>query len=215
MTSSINAKQSMESRLLALETSLGLLQPTNSNSNSNSINKNNTKDLTSRLDALEHKFQSFSTPLTIWRESDALLQELHPQAGLTYQEPSTRNDPILYRRQQVLASADDLKRDFAQLNTIMNLLLIAQSTKKLSEEHVINAPIITSTTGSSALVDPNSTARLETLRLDIAITCQQTMAMTNRVDSLIQTYHAIVTALSERMLLLNQTFAQTIATKEH
>jgi hypothetical protein len=35
--------------------------------------------------------------------------------------------------------------------------------------------------------------------------------MANRVDSLIQTYHTIVMALSERMLLLNQ----TLATKEH
>jgi hypothetical protein len=211
MTSSINTKQSMESRLLALETSLGLLQPTNSNSSSinNPTNKNNTRELSSRLDALEHKFQSFSTPLTIWSESDALLQELHPLAGLSYQEPSsnTRNDPIMYRRQQVLASADDMKRDFSQLNTIMNLLLIAQSTKKLSEEQVFNAPIIT----SAACADPNSTARLETLLLDIAITRQQTMAMANRVDSLIQTYHTIVMALSERMLLLNQ----TLATKEH
>jgi hypothetical protein len=188
----------MESRLLALENSLGLL-------NSTSNASNNPKDLTSRLEALEQKFQSFSTPFTIWAESDALLQELHPQAGLTYQEPSTRNDPILYRRQQVLASADDLKRDFGELNTIMNLLLISQPTTKVSEEHLINAPIITAT--AATLADPDVTARLELLRMDVAVTYQRTMAMTNRVDSLIQTYHAIVTAFSERVLLLNQAIA--------
>ena len=143
-TSAIVHKQhSLECRMLALESVLGLLQSTSTNQPSS---RASTKDLTTRLDSLELKFKSFSIPQTIWNESDALLRELHPQTGFTYQELSTRNDPIIFRRQQVLASADDLKRDFAQLNTIMNLLLISQTkSNRLSEEQVTQAPIVATT----------------------------------------------------------------------
>ena len=198
--SASRSEKSMESRLLALESSLGLLQ-FHQSSNEPSPSPSTT-DLSSRLAALENKFKSFSTPDTIWSESDALLQDLHPQAGLTYQALSTRNDPVIYRRQQVLASAEDLKRDFAQLNKIMNTLLISQSANQLSEEHVTNAPILLSNTSSQ-----DDRVRVEKLILEIGRVNQDTLAMSKRVDSLIQTYHVIVAAFSERMLLLQHIVA--------
>lgn len=197
-------QKSLEARFLALESSLGLLQPVNTEASSSASSfRIKHLDLTSRLDALECKINSFATPQSIWNESDELLRELHPQAALTYQEPSTRNDPIYYRKQQVLASVDDLKRDFAVLNRIMNLLLISQPASKLTEEQVTQAPILVSTTTNN----PDDQVRLEKLLVDIHHTRRQAMDMTRRVDSLIQTYHVVVASLSERMLLLHQKIA--------
>jgi Dynactin subunit p22 len=200
-TSAIVHKQhSLESRIFALESCLGLLQSKSSNNPSSVAS---TKDLTTRLDTLELKLKSFSIPQTIWSESDKLIQELQPHTGFTYQELSTRNDPIIYRRQQVLACADDLKRDFAQLNTIMNLLLISQTkSNRLSEEQITHAPIVVTTQCKT-----EDQVRLDKLQLKILHTHQQTLAIAKRVDSLVQTYHVIVTSLSEQTINLYQTIS--------
>jgi hypothetical protein len=54
----------------------------------------------------------------LWIECIKLLQELDPDIGLTHQQ-----QPLLYKRQQILASSTDMKNDFHQLNLILNLLL--------------------------------------------------------------------------------------------
>lgn len=200
-TSAIVHKQnSLESRIFALESCLGLLQSKSSN---NPTLVASTKDLTTRLDSLELKLKSFSIPQTIWSESDKLIQELQPHTGFTYQELSTRNDPIIYRRQQVLACADDLKRDFAQLNTIMNLLLISQTkSNRLTEEQITQAPIVV-----TSQCKTEDQVRLDKLQLKILHTHQQALAIAKRVDSLVQTYHVIVTSLSEQTIHLYQTIS--------
>jgi hypothetical protein len=61
----------------------------------------------------------------LWIECIKLLNELDPDIGLTHQQ-----QPLLYKRQQVLASSYDLIKDFSELNIILNLLLKGTTTRK-------------------------------------------------------------------------------------
>mmetsp|Transcript_6419 Transcript_6419/g.13661 ORF Transcript_6419/g.13661 Transcript_6419/m.13661 type:complete len:324 (+) Transcript_6419:167-1138(+) len=115
----------------------------------NSSSKNNNKNIDSvddrlakiRVD-LEGKISSSSieaTPSNInvnsnaninisqneqsWKEIQKLLGELDPGIALTHQQ-----QPLLYKRQQVLASSDELFKDFAELDLILKLLLTGTKT---------------------------------------------------------------------------------------
>jgi hypothetical protein len=84
-------------------------------------------DVETRLGALHTKIKA-STPSALhstWDESDCLLRDLDPGPTLTYQQTS-KNYPILYRRKEVLVSADSIKAVMGQLATLLNLLLISQ-----------------------------------------------------------------------------------------
>lgn len=58
-----------------------------------------------------------------WKEMEKLLRELDPGIALTHQQ-----QPLLYKRQQVLASSDELSRDFSELDLILKLLLTGTKT---------------------------------------------------------------------------------------
>ncbi|VEU39229.1 unnamed protein product [Pseudo-nitzschia multistriata] len=53
-----------------------------------------------------------------WKQIQKMLRELDPGIALTHQQ-----QPLLYKRQQVLASSDELFKDFAELDLILKLLL--------------------------------------------------------------------------------------------
>jgi len=53
-----------------------------------------------------------------WKVIQKLLKELDPGIALTHQQ-----QPLLYKRQQVLACSDELSNDFKQLDAILKLLL--------------------------------------------------------------------------------------------
>ncbi|OEU08025.1 hypothetical protein FRACYDRAFT_250245 [Fragilariopsis cylindrus CCMP1102] len=76
----------------------------NSNSNSTSLLSSTNTDTTNNKE--------------LWSECIKLLKELDPDIGLTHQQ-----QPLLYKRQQILASSSDMKNDFHQLDMILNLLL--------------------------------------------------------------------------------------------
>jgi len=52
-----------------------------------------------------------------WTQINKLLKELDPGIGLTHQQ-----QPLLYKRQQVLASSDELQVNFKELNKMLALL---------------------------------------------------------------------------------------------
>ena len=184
---------SIEARLQALEATLGINQ---------AKEEELAPDLETRLNALEQKIKT-STPMSLhatWDESDRLLKDLHPGSNLTYQQPS-KNYPILFRRKEVLASADSMKADMNQLSTILNLLLISQkqTDSPLREEQVIQAPILTSVS-----ISEEEEGRLDKVMLQIGGIQRQIQDVSSRIDSLVDSYHAVMTAVSEQMMAADE-----------
>lgn len=185
---------SLEARLQNLEASLGISRAKEEESAA--------KDIEARLTALELKLKA-KTPSSLhatWDESDRLLKDLHPGPNLTYQQPA-KNYPILFRRKEVLASADTIKSDMDQLSTILNLLLISQkqTDSPIREEQVTQAPILTSVT-----ISEEEERRLEAVRLQVGDINRQLLDMANRIDSLVEAYHTVMTSVSEKMVEVDE-----------
>lgn len=136
-----NGTAELERRLSVLEARVGISH----RSSSRTASKNNKASFDSvddrlakiRVD-LEGKISSSSAegaPSTIssganiaqneksWKEIQKLLRELDPGIALTHQQ-----QPLLYKRQQVLASSDELFKDFSELDLILKLLLTGTKT---------------------------------------------------------------------------------------
>eukprot|EP00521_Asterionellopsis_glacialis_P018175 CAMPEP_0195299226 /NCGR_PEP_ID=MMETSP0707-20130614/25130_1 /TAXON_ID=33640 /ORGANISM="Asterionellopsis glacialis, Strain CCMP134" /LENGTH=265 /DNA_ID=CAMNT_0040361567 /DNA_START=55 /DNA_END=852 /DNA_ORIENTATION=- len=151
---------SIEVRLAALEALVGKrnnLPNKNHNENSSMTSppQMTVEDVSSRLDSLHMKIKD-SVPASLLQsleESNQLLTDFHPGPSLTYQK-----QPVGYRRQEVLASSDNLQDGMSQLNQLLDLLLIgskvgrrSQTTPplqtnnptKLTEHDVVQAPILT------------------------------------------------------------------------
>eukprot|EP00523_Entomoneis_sp_CCMP467_P005560 CAMPEP_0168750642 /NCGR_PEP_ID=MMETSP0724-20121128/17386_1 /TAXON_ID=265536 /ORGANISM="Amphiprora sp., Strain CCMP467" /LENGTH=242 /DNA_ID=CAMNT_0008798687 /DNA_START=39 /DNA_END=764 /DNA_ORIENTATION=- len=115
------------------------------------------KDLASRLSSLEQTvagaFSKSSHQRSVmdqleshWKDITKYLNDLDPGTALTHQQQIAA--PLLYRRQEVLASADELKQAMHQVAEILHLLLIGQQQPgktKITEMHVTKAPIFVST----------------------------------------------------------------------
>lgn len=195
----IAADGSLEARVKALEISLGIDQAKTDEAKSE---KSSVTDLDARLTALEQSIKA-STPSSLhatWDESDRLLQDLHPGSSLTYQQPS-KNYPMLFRRKHVLASADTLKADMDQLSAILNLLLISQKQvdSPLREEQVTQAPILTPVS-----ISEEEQRRLDAVTLQVGHMERQIQDTANRIDSLVNGYHKVMTIVSEQMAAANE-----------
>lgn len=178
---------SIEARLQALESLIGDTSPEGDG------------DVESRLEALQSKIKSV-TPASLhstWEDSDRLFQDLSPGSALSYQQ-SSKNYPILYRRKQILASADSLKTNFEQLASLVNLLTISQQGKRdspMREEQVTQAPILVSHS-----VSREEERRLEALLLKVGEMNRSVQDMTDRVDALVQGYHSVIMGMSEKIV---------------
>lgn len=188
---------SVEVRLLALETRIGLAPKSKSS--------DAEKDISSRLSLLEDTWKSSTTTgfKQLCDESDNLLEDLQPGAGLTYQQElsgRSKNYPILYRKQLVLASKDTLRNDMKRLSDILNLLYISQKStlKDVAQAPIINTPPVT----------PEQERRLDAVRVNAAHCQRQTSEMANKVDSLMITYQKAMLTLSGRMIQLEQEISQ-------
>jgi hypothetical protein len=188
----------IEARLRALEAFLSVTSETRS-----------PEDVTSRIGALETKLNSLTsnlqgdTPLKqLWEESDKLMRELDPGTALTHQQQIAA--PILYRRQEILASAESLRRDMGQLMEILTLLSIGQpqiiGEDPLSEMQVTKAPIL-------AVAPPSKVEeeRLQHLEVNLQEMHDKMKNFAARLDKLVAGYHSLVTAVSEKIVLVDET----------
>ena len=82
-------------------------------STGNTIGNNNTNTLNSAV-VVHQRQQSQQS----WKEIQKLLRDLDPGIALTHQQ-----QPLLYKRQQVLAVSDELANDFSELDGILKLLM--------------------------------------------------------------------------------------------
>jgi hypothetical protein len=197
------ASSSLESRLSALETQLGVNDyATTSKDNETNVTTED-KDLISRLEGLEGQFMSLtdSSFRQTWAESFKLMIELDPGSALTHQ--SLFAAPILYRKQELLASADTFKHDMEQVGDILKLLLIGQppiTDGDLKEEHVTQAPILTGT----PCVSEEDQQRMDALQHQIVDMQTRTAAVADRMDRLLNNYHSLISTVSEKMILADE-----------
>ena len=191
--SAASADAFIEARLQALEATLGSIPLKEGESSA---------DIETRLDSLLAKIKA-TTPSSLhatWNDADSLLRDLEPGPYLTYQRTS-KNYPILYRRKEVLASADSMKADMDQLSSLLNLLLISQkhTDSPLREEQATQAPIIT-----SVVISGEEERRLDAVLLKVGELSRSIQDIADRVDSLMDSYHAVMMTLSEKMVVADE-----------
>lgn len=197
----------IDARLSALEWKLGLPSGASTSSKphveegdhrksqSDDTAASTTTDVSARLAALQATMEKTTTSefKNTWQECQRLLQELDPGTGLTHQQ-----QPLLYKRQEILAAAPQLEHDFEHLKTLV-FLLHKQGGNPLTLDAVTQAPILT-----SIRVSPQEQRRLDTLRLTVDDLNARTKVMTLRLHQILEAYHAIMSAASEKCILADE-----------
>lgn len=194
--SSCTSDRLLDARVAALETKLGL--------RSSSVSK---VDVESRLNALQATVDKHTTPQfrSVWKESMDLLRELDPGPGLTHQQ-----QPLLYKRQEVLAAAETLEKDMGELAKILHLLSqgrASASSTPLREDAVTQAPILTNLS-----VSPEDQRRLDALRVTFEDLNTRTRVMALRLNQLLECYHSVMSAASEKCILADELLSAREAT---
>lgn len=196
---SVLTDHEVDARLQALQLRLGTTPTTDSklpdDANSHHL------DTVTRLERLEQTWNSSTTANfnQAGDETDKLFEDLQPGAGLTYQKVlsgRSRDYPMVYRQQIVLASQDSLRRDMNHLGDILNLLHISQKT---SLSDVTQAPIL-----NTRAITFDEERRLDSLRINSSHCQIQVAALADRMDSLIITYQKALVTLSNRMIALDE-----------
>lgn len=199
------ASSSMEARLRSLEATLSV---NSESSDAQQVVSSRIHALEAKLDSLANNSHGDTTLKQLWDESDKLLRELDPGSALTHQQQIAA--PILYRRQEVLASAESLRRNMGQLMEILTLAAIGQpqiiGDQPLSEMQVIKAPILGVAPPSKAEEE-----RLQRLEVSLQEMLDRMQSFAARLDKLVAGYHALVSAVSEKIVLADET---TTAEKE-
>eukprot|EP00984_Skeletonema_dohrnii_P003158 scaffold1049_cov101-Skeletonema_dohrnii-CCMP3373.AAC.3 len=143
-----------------------------------------------------------------FRTIDRLLSELamSPLAGPAASVGGNANAPLLFRRQEILASSDSMKRDMEVLSRIRELTMIGvkvtNDTNK-SESNVVNCPIVASERYNLPS-DPEAKERLERLCFRVAEVHKRSTAVSIRADRMLDSYGQVMMALSEKMVLAEE-----------
>ena len=148
------------------------------------------------------------------RTIDRLLSELalSPLAGNTASGAAA--PPIVFRRMQILAAGESMKRDMELLARIRDLTLVATvaSSNTVQEggtadasdiSRVVNSPIISSERYNLPS-DPEVAERLERLCFRVAKLNKQSALISQRADSYLDSYGKIMMALSEKIVLAEE-----------
>jgi hypothetical protein len=192
------ASVSLESRLRALELKVF------SASNESSAATPRRADVMARLEALERSLQLPSLTHQLWNEVEAMEQDLTPGTALTHQKQIMA--PMLYRREQILAEQDTYLEDLERVGQILNLLLIDQDNQSsllITEEQVVNAPIIVDT-GLAA----DEVEKLERLAEQVVDLQRRVQKSAQRLDQVLESYTILVSAASEKLVLLEEDIRQ-------
>ena len=131
-------------------------------------------------------------------------EDLSPGTALTHQKQIMA--PILYRRQQILAEKDTFSADMEQVARILNLLLIDQdgshtAAKGVTEQQVVNAPILVETTTTTAEEDDERLDRLAQQAVDLQ---ERAARVSHKLDSVLRNYASLVGAVSEKLVLFEE-----------
>ena len=175
------------------------------------------QDFASRLTSLEQQVASLSKSSvhrdaleTHWKEIQQYLQDLDPGAALTHQQSIA--SPFLFRRQEVLASAEELKQNMQHVTDILNLLWIGQtmpsssssssakSEWKITEMHVTKAPILV----TAPALSREQQQALKHVQETLHSLSHRVTNMSAQLDRLILGFQKVVTITSEKMVLMDE-----------
>jgi uncharacterized protein YjcR len=163
-----------------------------------------------RIATLEQQYTGRSVALhEDWNAIDQLLQELSPGTALTHQRQVVA--PIIYRKQEILASTSNYQKNIHHVQQILNLLSIGQTTcsnnNKITEQEIINAPIIIETTGMTSEQETNLDIVSTTL-MDLQCRVQN---VSYQLDTMIDNYTNLISAISEKMILIGEKIDNSIS----
>jgi hypothetical protein len=145
---------------------------------------------------------------TTMKEIDELLEDLSPGTALTYQKQIVA--PLVYRRQEILASSDTYRHDMHRMTQILNLLTIEQNLEKdhnrssmvsISEAQVVHAPIIVETTKG---LSPEEETKLLTISNAILDIQRRIQIASTKFDHIADHYSNLILATSEKMVLIEE-----------
>lgn len=228
MTSTNIPIEQLESRLAELE--LNLLGVSSGDSTTAA---NNNVDVTTRLDKLLQSATSTSAPPinndnktttdssskrealhNEYRTIDKLLSDLSisPISGPTESASSTSNAPMVYRRLEVLSSAESMKKDMELLSKIRDLTSIGRKetgsgNSKISADDVVNCSILSSDKYNLSS-DPEVIDRLDRLCYRVAMLNQRAVSAAQKVDNMVNSYGTVMSALNEKMVLAEEQIQQ-------
>lgn len=177
---------SLEARLLVLEAKLGVSLPFVSKS-----------DIASRLNGVQSTINTLTTApfRETWQESQKLFRDLDPGMALTHQQ-----QPLLYRRQEVLAASTNLEQDMRELSKLLHFLKPSGNGKQpLREDQVTQASILT-----NFQISPQDEKRLEDVRLTMDDLAKRIRAIVTRTDALLESYHTIMAVASEKVVMADE-----------
>lgn len=223
--------ESLESRLRRLEILLGT-ETISSHRSSKSIEE--------QLDDLERRFynsntsstsatnSSTSSILTMYQEIDKLMDELSAGTALTHQ--NVKNvAPILYRKQEIMASAEQFKVDMDNIAMILNTILIDNNNAP-SSSATTNSNTITTKGGSATTTNTNNTiisgqqvvnapiliqyntsinmeqrTKIETLSNKVMELNNRMTNASKQVDYMVYYYYQLIESISQKLILMNDT----------
>lgn len=138
-----------------------------------------------------------------FRAIDRLLKELDlvPLAGPT--AAGGASAPLFFRRMEILASSESMKRDMELLATIRDLTSIGRKASESNEAKVADCPIV-STDRYNIIGDKDAVQRLDKICFRAANLNKRAAIISQRVDQLLNSYSEVMGALSEKMVLAKE-----------
>ena len=214
MTAENEELASLEARLQALELQCGLSFSSDMEKDQDSSEPTTASvSLQERLERLETSYyQHKTTPelLTLWNESSVMYEELSAGTALTHQQQVVA--PILYRKQELLATSTDFKEQMRELQSITQLLAKDQTVdKNWTDEQVISAPLLTETSKPIPEAEQERLQKLIESMLDLQ---ERTVKANAKVDSLLQLHYDTVLHVSEKLVWADQALRDLEKTKK-
>lgn len=138
-----------------------------------------------------------------FRVIDRLLGELDmsPLAGPAIAGAS--NAPLLFRRQEVLASSESMKRDMELLARIRDMTSIGRKVSQSNESTIVDCPIVSSDR-YNITADPDAVDRLDQICFRAANLNKRALAISHRTDELLNSYNEVMGALAEKIVLAEE-----------
>jgi len=164
---------------------------------------NKTKTDSSKREALHNEYQTI----------DKLLSDLSisPISGPTESASTNNNAPMVYRRLEVLSSAESMKTDMELLSKIRDLTSIGRketgSNSTVSEDDIVNCSILSSDRYNQSS-NPEDIDRLDRLCYRVAMLNQRAVSAAQKVDNMINSYGNVMSALNEKMVLAEEQVQQ-------
>ena len=163
-------------------------------------------DVSSRLDGLMRSALSTSSKRGALHDDFLAINKLLLELDISSIAGPTANAdeddaPLVYRRYEILANAESMRRDMEILARIRNLVAIG--TKAGGAGEAANCPIVT-TSRYDISNDPDAIDRLDRLCYRVANLSGRAVDASRRADNMLNSYGKIVMALSEKMVLAEE-----------